>query len=98
MSVICCIWLVLRRWCWVVPGRWRSTTTCGRRDRLSIHRQIEADSGVESRGPQEGRWREMFGRVSIGLILAILGVHLQAQTPERQTTVTGELGRVMAIG
>ena len=40
----------------------------------------------------------MLGRVSMGLILAILGVHLQAQTPERQTTVTGKLGRVMAIG
>jgi heat shock protein HslJ len=40
----------------------------------------------------------MLGRVWIGLILAILGVHLQAQTPERQTTVTGKLGRVMAIG
>jgi heat shock protein HslJ len=32
------------------------------------------------------------------LILAVFGVHLQAQTPERQTTVTGKLGRVMAIG
>jgi len=40
----------------------------------------------------------MVGRLSMGLILAILGVHLQAQTPERQTTVTGKLGRVMAIG
>ena len=39
----------------------------------------------------------MLGRVSMGLILAIFGVHLQAQTPERQT-VTGKLGRVMAIG
>ena len=40
----------------------------------------------------------MLGRVCIGLILAIFSVHLQAQTPERQTTVTGKLGRVMAIG
>lgn len=40
----------------------------------------------------------MLGRISMGLILAILGVHLQAQTPERQTTVSGTLGRVMAIG
>jgi heat shock protein HslJ len=40
----------------------------------------------------------MLARVSMGLILAILGVHLQAQTPERQTTVAGKLGRVMAIG
>ena len=40
----------------------------------------------------------MLGRISMGLILAVLGVHLQAQTPERQTTVTGTLGRVMAIG
>ncbi len=40
----------------------------------------------------------MLGRVSMALILGILGVHLQAQTPERQTTVTGKLGRVMAIG
>ena len=40
----------------------------------------------------------MLGRVSMGLILAIFGVHLQAQTPERQTTVSGTLGRVMAIG
>jgi heat shock protein HslJ len=40
----------------------------------------------------------MLGRVSMGLIMAILGVHMQAQTPERQTTVTGTLGRVMAIG
>jgi heat shock protein HslJ len=40
----------------------------------------------------------MLGRVTMGLILAVLGVHLQAQTPERQTTVTGKLGRVMAIG
>ena len=40
----------------------------------------------------------MLGRVCIGLILAALGAHLQAQTPERQTTVTGKLGRVMAIG
>jgi len=40
----------------------------------------------------------MVGRVFMGLILAILGVQLQAQTPERQTTVTGKLGRVMAIG
>jgi heat shock protein HslJ len=40
----------------------------------------------------------MLGRVCIGLMLAILGVHLQAQAPERQVTVTGKLGRVMAIG
>jgi len=32
------------------------------------------------------------------LILAMLGVHLQAQTPEARITVTGKLGRVMAIG
>jgi len=60
--------------------------------------QTESHSGVESRGPEEGRWREMLGRLCIGLIVGILGVHLQAQTPERQTTVTGTLGRVMAIG
>jgi heat shock protein HslJ len=40
----------------------------------------------------------MLGRISMGLIVAILGVHLQAQTPERQMTVAGKLGRVMAIG
>ncbi len=40
----------------------------------------------------------MLGRIFMGLILAVLGVHLQAQTPERQTTVTGKIGRVMAIG
>lgn len=40
----------------------------------------------------------MLGRLCIGLILAISCVHLQAQTPERQTTVSGKLGRVMAIG
>src|SRR5580700_10778182 len=40
----------------------------------------------------------MLGRLCIGLMLAILGVHLQAQTPEPQKTVTGKLGRVMAIG
>ena len=40
----------------------------------------------------------MLGRLCIGLILAMLGVHLQAQTPEPQKTVTGKLGRVMAIG
>ena len=32
------------------------------------------------------------------LILAILGVHVQAQTTARQTTVTGKLSRVVAIG
>ena len=41
---------------------------------------------------------KMLGRFCVGLMLAILGVHLQAQTLERQTTVTGKLGRVMAIG
>jgi heat shock protein HslJ len=40
----------------------------------------------------------MRGQLCTWLILAVLGVHLQAQTPERQTTVTGMLGRVMAIG
>ena len=40
----------------------------------------------------------MRGQLCTWLILTILGVHLQAQTPERQTTVTGTLGRVMAIG
>jgi|SRR5579862_1187390 len=40
----------------------------------------------------------MLGRLSVGFLLAILGVHLQAQAPERQVTVTGKLGRVMAIG
>src|SRR6201981_29052 len=40
----------------------------------------------------------MLGRVCIGLMLAILGGHLQAQTPEQQKTLTGKLGRVMAIG
>jgi len=40
----------------------------------------------------------MLGPVCIGLMLAILGGHLQAQTPEQQKTVTGKLGRVMAIG
>jgi heat shock protein HslJ len=46
----------------------------------------------------KGGWREMLARLSVGLILAILGVHLQAQTPGQQTTVIGKLGRVMAIG
>jgi hypothetical protein len=40
----------------------------------------------------------MRGQLCTWLILAVLGVHLQAQTPERETTVTGMLGRVMAIG
>jgi heat shock protein HslJ len=40
----------------------------------------------------------MRGQLCSWLILAILGIHLQAQTPERQITVTGKLGRVMAIG
>lgn len=40
----------------------------------------------------------MRGQLCIWLILAVLGLHLQVQTPERQTTVTGTLGRVMAIG
>lgn len=40
----------------------------------------------------------MRGQLCTWLILAVLGVHLQAQIPERQTTVTGKLGRVMAIG
>jgi hypothetical protein len=38
------------------------------------------------------------GKLSIGLILAILCVHIQAQSQERETTVTGKLIRVMAIG
>jgi heat shock protein HslJ len=40
----------------------------------------------------------MLGRLCIGLMFTILGAHLQAQTPEPQKTVTGKLGRVMAIG
>jgi heat shock protein HslJ len=40
----------------------------------------------------------MRGQLCTWLILAVFGVHLQAQTPERQTTVSGKLGRVMAIG
>jgi heat shock protein HslJ len=40
----------------------------------------------------------MRGQLCAWLILAVFGGHLQAQTPERQTTVTGKLGRVMAIG
>src|ERR1700756_3557718 len=40
----------------------------------------------------------MRGQLCGWLILAVFGVHLQAQTPERQTTVTGKLGRVMATG
>jgi heat shock protein HslJ len=40
----------------------------------------------------------MRGQLFTGLVLAILCIHLQAQPQERQTTVTGKLGRVMAIG
>lgn len=40
----------------------------------------------------------MRGQLCTWLILAVLGFHLQAQTPERQTTVTGKFGRVMTIG
>ena len=40
----------------------------------------------------------MRGQLCSWLILAALGIHLQAQTPQRQITVTGKLGRVMAIG
>jgi hypothetical protein len=40
----------------------------------------------------------MRGQLFTGLILAILSIHLQAQPQERETTVTGKLGRVMAIG
>ena len=37
-------------------------------------------------------------RLSTGLILALVGVYLQAQPPEQTITVTGKLVRAMAIG
>src|ERR1700687_1200237 len=37
-------------------------------------------------------------RLSAGLILALVSVHLQAQPPEQKITATGILVRAMAIG
>src|SRR5262245_9322424 len=37
-------------------------------------------------------------RLSIGLILAVATIHLQAQQPGHKITVTGKLVSVMAIG
>src|SRR4029077_16875204 len=53
---------------------------------------------LEPRGPRQRRREMRIVRFGICLILALVGVSLQAQSTEQPITVSGKLDRAMAIG